>query len=177
MCQSLGNPSKLVIYLFGTLLALAQIVSPQYLSSLFLSLSSLHPPSLLQFSLVSHLLSHLPLSFCSQSVFPFPVIPHASLILLPLYSSTPPTRSKTLSLFILLLFPHLSLFLLLSLSPPSLPLTFFFQILSCVSLTFSQTLFFCSSLTPSFSFQFFSSFYFFFLRSFYGFLKSLFFSK
>ncbi len=68
VCQSLGNPSKLVIYLFGTLLALSPTVSPCCLSSLFLALSSSHPPSLLQFSLVSHLLLRLPLSFCSQSV-------------------------------------------------------------------------------------------------------------
>lgn len=46
VCQSLGNPSKLVIYLFGILLALSQSASPHCLSSLILSLSFISASSL-----------------------------------------------------------------------------------------------------------------------------------
>lgn len=46
VCQSLGNPSKLVIYLFGILLTLSQSASPHCLSSLILSLSFISASSL-----------------------------------------------------------------------------------------------------------------------------------
>lgn len=83
VCHSLCNPSKLVIYPFGTLLTLPPssllpppslrqfhpTVSPPLSLSLSLPLSSAHPPSLLRFSLVSHLLSHLPLFIPAFSRF------------------------------------------------------------------------------------------------------------
>ena len=84
VCQSLGNPSKLVIYLFGTLLALSPTVSPRCLSSLLFSLFHLlHPPSLLQFSLVSHLLSlfHFSLSRFLSLSLSLPLNPRAFLSL------------------------------------------------------------------------------------------------
>ena len=106
MCQSLGNPSKLVIYLFGTLLALSPTVSPRCLSSLvlysFIFASSLSLS--LQFSLVSHLLSRLPLSFRSQSVSLSLWTPVLFLSLLPVFFSFPclpltPKRYLCLSSF------------------------------------------------------------------------------
>lgn len=95
-----GNPSKLVIYLFGTLLTL----SPQQLHPPPLSLSSQHPPSLLQFSLVSHLLSCL--SFILLSVG-FSLPPCVSLC----FSLSPP--SFFLPCLPLALKHHLPLFILL----------------------------------------------------------------
>lgn len=98
LCQSLGNPSKLVIYLFGTLLTL----SPQ----------QLHPPSLFHLNILP-LFSSFPLSptyspvslsfYCQSVSLSLLVYPCVFLSLLPLFSSLPPTRSKTPPLFILLL--------------------------------------------------------------------------
>ena len=82
LCHSLGNPSKLVIYLFGTLLTLSLTASPCCLSPLSHTLSSLHPPSVLQFSLVSHLLFNLSFHF-TVSQF---LSPHVSLC----FSLSPP---------------------------------------------------------------------------------------
>ena len=67
------------------------------------TLSSSHPPSLLQFSLVSHLLSRLPLSFRSQSVSLSLWTPVLFLSLLPVFSSPclplTPKRYLCLSFF------------------------------------------------------------------------------
>lgn len=152
-CQSLGNPSKLVIYLFGILLTLSRLLYP-----------AVSPPSLslphsfiFAASLFSPVFPCLPptltsLSFILLSVgFLLLVYPRALLSLLPLFSSMPPTRSKTLPLFILLLLLSLtSLFLSCS---PSSPYVFHFSHLyfSCFS-SFSliSTCFFLTRFYSSF---------------------------
>lgn len=145
LCQSLGNPSKLVIYLFGTLLTL----SPQ-------QLHPPHPPSLFHLNILP-LFSSFPLSptyspvslsfYCQSVSLSLLVYPCVFLSLLPLFSSLPPTCSKTPPLFILLLSRSLtSLCSFCTLILPHHPLLHFSQlcfpsvlyILPCVLLIFSS---------------------------------------
>lgn len=137
LCQSLGNPGKLVIYLFGTLLTLSpprQPSSPGRLSPP----SSPHPfifTSSLSSPVFPCLPPTLPSLFHSTVFLSLLVYPCAFLSLLPLFfpSSMPPTRSKTppfvypssflfsrvsLFLFALSFFPIFHLFSLFFTSSP-----------------------------------------------------------
>lgn len=112
LCQSLGNPSKLVIYLFGTLLTL----SPQ----------QLHPPT-------------PPLSFISTSSLSSPVFPCLPPTLLSLFHFTV-SRFLSPSLCILVFFSLSSLFFLPCLPlalKHHLCLSFFFPVLSPLFVPFA----------------------------------------